>query len=342
MPNSRTIVDEQEMAAAWKLLCFNWLIVSAASIAFGAALMLTNFRIQPLGYLATFVVVAAYGLFGYYNATSLHRRNPRIAVTLTALAQTISIIAVLTSLSYVAASANLPLVDEKLLAFDRALGFDFRSYLDFVNNRRWLISIFVRGYDAINWEVLVVAVALPLAGYYRRVAEFICAFALALIATICISMVVPAIGVYGVLGLNGSEFPNIIPDGYPVGYSDTLRFLPLLRDGTLRTLDIFHLAGVLTFPSFHAVSAVLYAWAFWPIRTLRPLNLCCNGAMLASTPVGGGHFLVDIIAGIGLAIASACAARRIGAVLAKTATAQENPAAKQGMGNPAFPAESAI
>jgi hypothetical protein len=48
-----------------------------------------------------------------------------------------------------------------------------------------------------------------------------------------------------------------------------------LRDGSLRTLDLMHLAGVVTFPSFHA-AAVLYAWAVWPMRLLRLPNLLCK------------------------------------------------------------------
>jgi hypothetical protein len=50
---------------------------------------------------------------------------------------------------------------------------------------------------------------LPLAGYYRRSTEAICAFTLALVATTCISALVPAIGVYGMLDLYACDFPNI-------------------------------------------------------------------------------------------------------------------------------------
>jgi hypothetical protein len=52
-------------------------------------------------------------------------------------------------------------------------------------------------------------IVLPLAGYYRRSTEAICAFTLALVATTCISALVPAIGVYGMLDLYACDFPNI-------------------------------------------------------------------------------------------------------------------------------------
>ena len=81
----------------------------------------------------------------------------------------------------------------------------------------WLLA---SGYRAIHWQILLVVVALPLVGYHRKVAKFLCAFLLALIVTICISAAVPAIGVYGVLDLTPLDFPNIVETGYPGGYAD--------------------------------------------------------------------------------------------------------------------------
>ena len=98
-----------------------------------------------------------------------------------------------------------------------------------------------------------------------------------------------------------------------------------MRDGSLRMLDLFQLGGVLTFPSFHAIAAVLYCWALWPVRWLRPLNLFCNGAMLVATPVGGGHYFIDVIAGVAIAMLSVYAARRIGGTSTSYAVFQADP-----------------
>jgi hypothetical protein len=296
----------------WRLFRFNWFLIAAMLATFGAGLLLTDFEIKPQGYLTVFAIAAAYGIVGYLNAVSPARQRSRVFAVLTAISQMILVVSVMASISYIATAANLPLQDTKLLAIDRALGFDFRGYLGFVNDRMWLIFILAFGYRSIFWPIWIVVVALPLLGHYRRAAEFVCAFALALIATTVISTLIPAIGTYGVLGLVPSDYPNIVPQGY----YDTLRDAPLLRDGSLRTLDLFHLGGVLTFPSFHAASATLYVWGLWPLRWLRPLNLLVNGAMILATPIGGGHFLVDVLAGIAVAAASISAARWIGGTLA--------------------------
>src|SRR5262249_53845181 len=99
-------------------------------------------------------------------------------------------------------------------------------------------------------------------------------------------------------------------------YLDQLRDLPPTRDGTLRHLELLNLGGIVTFPSFHAASALLYAWALWPLRWARPLLVFINGMMLAATPLNGGHYFVDVIAGITVALVSIVAAHRLAAHIA--------------------------
>jgi hypothetical protein len=48
------------------------------------------------------------------------------------------------------------------------------------------------------------------------------------------------------------------------------------------------------------------------VRWLRPVVVVVNGAMLAATPINGGHYFVDVIAGIAIAVAAIAAARQIG------------------------------
>lgn len=284
-------------AAIWRFYQFNWWATAAIALALGLGLLLTSFHLKPMGYLIVFGVAGLYGACGHFNATSQQRRSPRIFFSLTAISQMLLVTSLMASITYMATAANRPLMDADLLSLDRMLGLEFRSYLKFIDSRLWLIYILAAGYRAIGWLMVVSVVALSLAGYFRRTGEFILAFTLALVASTVISTFVPAIGVYGALGLTAADFPNIEPQGY----YDTLRDAPLLRAGSLRTLDLFELGGVLTFPSFHAASAILYGWAFWPVRLFRPFNLVINGAMILATPVGGGHYFVDVIAGVALA-----------------------------------------
>ncbi|MDE2380123.1 phosphatase PAP2 family protein, partial [Bradyrhizobium sp.] len=72
---------------------------------------------------------------------------------------------------------------------------------------------------------------------------------------------------------------------------------------------------VLTFPSFHTVAAIVYAWAVWPIRSLRSVGALWNGAMIVSTPVNGGHYFADILAGALVAVLSIRLVGRLGRAL---------------------------
>lgn len=85
----------------------------------------------------------------------------------------------------------------------------------------------------------------------------------------------------------------------------------MLRAGSLHALALPRLVGVLTFPSFHAVSAILYMWAFWPLAWFRPVTVAWNIAMIVATPMGGGHYFVDILAGILVAVLAILAALAI-------------------------------
>jgi hypothetical protein len=272
-----------------------------------AVLVTTEFRIEPLGYVVMFAIATLYWKFGrrHLNAT---RSNPRVAFCLVAYGQLAFAIAMMTTLTYLTTAIGLPLQDKLLLAWDIALGLDFRKHLDVVNAHPELVRLFAPSYSSITWQLVAMVAALPLLGRYRRIGEAVCAFILSLLITTCISALVPAIGVYDVLHLTPADYPYFDPGGY----NDTARDVPLLRSGDLRLLDLPRLVGVLTFPSFHAVSAILYIWAFWPVAWLRLLVVPLNVAMIAATPIGGGHYFVDVIAGIAVALVAIYAARRMG------------------------------
>ncbi|WP_244067829.1 phosphatase PAP2 family protein [Bradyrhizobium sp. Ce-3] len=286
-------------------------MIAAILVVFLCALLLTDFRLRAGGYLIVAAVAGLYGSFGYYKMRSASN-DPRIYTTLCVVPQIVLVAMLVASLGYIAASANLPMQDANLLAFDRLLGLDFRAYLDFVNDRPVLIGVLARAYNSIWAQLFGLLLLLSLVGQGRRAAELVLAVTIGLIVTTGISTLVPATGVYGALGLLPAEYSQI----EPTVYYNTLKELPLVRDGTTRLLDVYELGSVLTFPSFHALSAALYIWACWPIRWLRGVGLIWNTVMLAATPIGGGHYFADVLAGLAVAAVSIYAVNRIAARLA--------------------------
>jgi membrane-associated phospholipid phosphatase len=85
-------------------------------------------------------------------------------------------------------------------------------------------------------------------------------------------------------------------------YQAQLRDILALRDGSLRHLELFKITGIVSFPSFHAASAVLYIWALWPVRYVGGAAVVLNLLMVASTPVIGAHYMIDVFGGVALAV----------------------------------------
>jgi PAP2 superfamily len=306
----------REAEAAWRLFEINWLVLAAMAAVLAAGVLLSSFSFEPAGAIVSYGFVALYAGFAYYNAKAPHRRDPQVVYVLGATAQTVFATVILAPLSYLAAAANLPLQDANLHAIDQALGLDWKAYITFVNERPLLAEWLRFGYTMIQWPIFLIPVVLCAAHQYRRLQEFILAFTLALIATVAISIFVPAIGVFYHLDLPPSDFVNLKPGAYLAQLQD----LPLVRDGSLRRLELFGLAGLVAFPSFHAASAALYAWAFWSVRWFRPVAVVSNVMMFAATPIDGGHYFIDLIAGVAVAALAIMAARLVSRRLADSSS----------------------
>jgi membrane-associated phospholipid phosphatase len=308
------VIEQPEAQAAWRLFCCNWMMLGLMAVALATALALTGFSIAPESALKPVAITGAYIGYAYYSRIWQKDPDPRVVFIHGSTGQVLLIPGLMTPLTYVAAAANLPMQDMALDALDRALGLDWMAWFNFFYERHALLVATVLAYSMIGWPVFGVPIVLGWTRRYRRLQEFTLAFGIALIATTIISAFVPAMGIY--------DFLKYMPDPAvftPGAYLEQLRDLPMVRDGSLRELSFGRLAGIVTFPSFHAAAAALYLWALWPVRWLGPIAAAVNVAMLLATPIGGGHYFIDVFAGIAIAALAVVLARWI----AKRITASE-------------------
>ena len=298
--------QDHETSIAWQLFSYNWALLGLMALALALVMPLTGFSIKPMSLDGAGRIASVYSGVAYYNLYWRAKKNPTIIFILGSTRQILLIPILMTPMTYIAASADLPMQDRNLMALDQALGLDWMGYFNFFYHHYALLYAAVVGYSMIGWPVFGVPIVLAVTRHYRRLQEFTLAFALALIATTAVSALTPAMGTYDWL----HYLPN--PDIFtPGAYLEQLRDLPLVRDGSLRHLELTKLAGIVTFPSFHSAAAVLYLWAFWPVRWMRPIAVVANVGMLVATPVCGGHYFVDVFAGIAIAAVAIMAARRI-------------------------------
>jgi membrane-associated phospholipid phosphatase len=73
-------------------------------------------------------------------------------------------------------------------------------------------------------------------------------------------------------------------------------------------------SGIVCFPSFHALLAVVSCVALGSIRPLRIPAAIVAGCVVLSTLTTGWHYLVDVIGGLLLAALSIAAARGFTAI----------------------------
>ena len=74
-----------------------------------------------------------------------------------------------------------------------------------------------------------------------------------------------------------------------------------LRSGAHRVVDLSHMTGIVSFPSYHAALPLILAWGVYPVRSLRLPAAVWAGLTISAAPLFGGHYVVDIMAGLMLA-----------------------------------------
>ena len=105
---------------------------------------------------------------------------------------------------------------------------------------------------------------------------------------------------------------GVTPAQYPIESTIPWTTGPVVhffKEGA-RHVTLESLKGLITFPSYHAAIAVILAWAAWPLRGLGYFIVLLNAVVLLSCILVGAHYLVDVIAGSAISVASILLARR--------------------------------
>ncbi|MBV8491995.1 MAG: phosphatase PAP2 family protein [Alphaproteobacteria bacterium] len=235
------------------------------------------------------LALASLALLGLTLGCRLSGAGPRIA----AIAEWILLWLIFSVagalLTYLAAAQDRPVYDARLALADADLGFHWAAWLDFVVAHPVFKLILAVPYHSLVAQVVLSIVWLSWCGRDDRNAELLINTTLALLMTTAVFFLFPTLG------------PCV---GVPACQNAYLEDLVGLRHGSLPSLDIMLLKGVIPFPSFHAVLAMLFTYAHRGSRVFVPVA-AFNTLMLLSIPSEGGHYLVDVLGGVavgGLAI----------------------------------------
>lgn len=232
------------------------------------------------------------------------RPNPSISFSTECCAQLAIVLSLGCALSYPLATTGFPYRDAALNEADTWMGLDWRAYLHFFNDRPLLGALANLAYASMLFQFLVMIVCLAAPSRLLRLQQYILATALALAITLTVFAFVPAAGTYAYLHIAPSEFTNLSP----ITTAEQLKDIDVLRTGQQSLVD--GMKGLITFPSFHTVWAVLFMWGFYPIKQLRYAAIFLNLFVIASTPIQGAHYFIDLVGGGVVAIIAVCGTAR--------------------------------
>jgi membrane-associated phospholipid phosphatase len=191
------------------------------------------------------------------------------------------------------AAISGPWADATLSRWDALMGFDWLAFN--AASADWkVLWLFV--YKSVFWQPALVALSLFFTGRSDRGWHFVTAAILSLMVCGALFAFWPALGpavYHGIPQMAGEPFAPA---------------LTAIREG-YRVIDNSTLKGVISFPSYHGASATIFAWALWPTRLRWPVVIL-NVAMAVSAIVIGPHYLIDILAGAGVAVMAVTVVQR--------------------------------
>lgn len=223
--------------------------------------------------------------------------SPRLYVLVTGFAISLSLWPALKMLNHITMAFPLPLADAYLSSADSMLGFDWLSYVRWLDQYPSLLNLMGLTYGTLTDFCTLTFLILLLVKGHERAMELICLFVISAVFTILVGPLAPAKGAMVFYAPDAGQFASVSTS------MGTYFWAPLeaIRGRSSIELSLASLPGLVAFPSFHTAMGVIliYVWRGAAI-TFVP-SLAINLVMIASTPLFGGHYLVDVIAGIATA-----------------------------------------
>ncbi|MDD5302818.1 MAG: phosphatase PAP2 family protein [Elusimicrobia bacterium] len=278
-----TLSCEDRWLAGWLLAA---LLTAAALMAVNASRFhYTGISYFPReGWWLAFVALD-FAIFGHW----VRERSPYasfVSVNLAFYALTAAVMGVLTTgIQY----SPFTRIDPALARWDARLGWDTVAVLHWVAERPRLRSALNLCYNSTELQLVLAPLVAALAHDRRRLRVFLYAIVYSSFA--------------------GSLVYYFFPSSGPAGVFQSLDFLPVQRLTHLKFEQVHNLqpvttllGGLIAFPSFHVAWSVLATFVTLPNRKVFGAFVVLNALVIASTVLLGWHYLVDVPAGILLAI----------------------------------------
>ena len=205
----------------------------------------------------------------------------------------------LSLLIQIAGRSPYPLVDRRLNAIDAGMHFQTASMVHLVARFPPLVAALNNAYAVEPIFVICAVLVPPFCGLTIASRRFVTALILASLLTAILFIFMPAAGPWITQPLQANSKQADI----------TAYLISLKSPGPVRLNAVND--GIVSFPSFHVVYAILSAVALGSIRWLRAPVWIFAAIICISTITSGWHYGIDVLAGIILSIIVIWLARQI-------------------------------
>lgn len=269
-------------AAAWVAVAAGVPIAASCLVISGIGIALAS--VGPLLGILMLLIAAR-------HVYTRHRPDERIAATCGMLAVMIAAALLAAIISHTSLRFALPYIDSTLSAADAIFGIRapaivlaFAQFPAFAN----VLAVF---YNTSLPVCFLCGLALALSGRAARADEFAFAFAANIIFAATVSIFLPALGSTVFNGMEGT------PGLPPSAGNFHMATVDYFRNDPTAVFDLARLQGIVTFPSFHMVMALLVPHALRDTRWLARAAIVWAALVTLSAVVIGGHYVIDLLAG---------------------------------------------
>lgn len=266
-----------------------WVIVAVCAAVLAILILATGFNHPPPTLAVRILIILS------ISACLAGAGWLRAALMLESFALALSTVLVVPGLTSICASMALPLQDDTLAAIDRWMGIDWPAIALWFRAHPQISHLMCDVYASIYWQPLALMGLLSLVDP-ERLRRMMTASAITLAVTIVGFWLVPALGPYWHFHFARSDFSDIL-NAAPWK-------VPELIEGLRSGSHQIAADGLVTFPSYHAATALLFAFGWIGVPIIGVPCIILNVVMLVSAVPIGSHYIVDIFAGIAIALAS--------------------------------------
>ncbi|NYT39858.1 phosphatase PAP2 family protein [Sphingomonas sp. R-74633] len=206
--------------------------------------------------------------------------------------------------TYPLAALSHGFADAWLQRIDETLHFDWLAWYEAAARHRSLQLLGIAAYQSIYVIPAAILATYALRGQRRDAHRFLAAFWLSAILTLSLYIFMPAVGPLSYLWKGTIPY---MPSS--AIWQETI--IPPLRAHQFTLINLNELRGLVSAPSFHTASGVLYIAMAWRTGNLRWPLIGLSVAMLFSVPVEGTHYFSDMIIGALVALVGLIGASKL-------------------------------